>query len=488
MDNELTTKIINNEEFNILDFRSDFSKFKKLDKKYKIALAIIIAIILCLLFIIIFKSFHTSPIPNEQTKQAKQTEENKETQNNLNLTNVPEFKKYYSNFPGALKINENGVIEFDNNVLNNAPLDKLIFEKEYDYEYSKIEIDQESSSTNSENVDLALSCNLNFLFHNDIKFKNKVEEAKKESNKNSILMVKKKLFSISMKRKHMEPDEFFLKKIKDIANQESLSDEEKALKLDKIFNEYGYFIPSKITIGGYFYKEINQIENENLMNNINNFEDKLQFNKFFSLNSSVEYNKEYEELLKVFFSEEKIKIIGGDSSKKSFSEWEESLYYENSKIIEYSNLIEMNSLIKDFLDKDIQDKLNNALNLVDKKYERRKKYYNNIKSAKESIITLSYKGDKAIRNGLCNEDNDLIYSYRIKIREKGIRYANEPFSDIIVGWKIISNWNDGTNGDYEFTNPILTYSINFKFKSKTNYKIDRAQNYDLVIYLMKFPE
>ena len=118
MDNKLTTKIISNEEFNILDFRSDFLKFKKLDKIYKIAWTIFIAIILCLLLILIFKSFHTSPIPNEQTKQAKQTKENKETEENnekeenteteenkeahynLNLANVLEFKKYYSNFPG----------------------------------------------------------------------------------------------------------------------------------------------------------------------------------------------------------------------------------------------------------------------------------------------------------------------------------------------------------------------------------------------------
>ena len=57
MNTELTTAIIKNEELNLEDLESNFSinrLFKKIDKKYKICLAIIIAIILCLLSILIF--------------------------------------------------------------------------------------------------------------------------------------------------------------------------------------------------------------------------------------------------------------------------------------------------------------------------------------------------------------------------------------------------------------------------------------------------
>lgn len=477
MNKELTNKMINNEEFNISDFQSKFSKYKKRDKKYKIIFAIIISFILCLLCIIIFKLFYSSKI------QIEKKEEKKEGQ--MKLSDEIEFIKYYQNFPFCLKINENGIIDFDNNSLDNAPLDKLMFEKDYDYEFSKVEIDKESKITNSENFDLALSCNFKFLFYCDAKYKNKIDEVKKGSTKNSLLMVKKRLSTLSVKRKNIQLNDNFKKKIEDIANEESYSDEKKALKLDKLFTEYGYFIPLKITVGGYFYKEVNQIENEKLLNNLNNLESNFKFNKSINLNSSVEYNKLQEEILKNLFSEEKIRIFGGDTSKKSFSEWEESLNYENSKIIEYSNFIQINSLIEDFLDKDIKIKLDNALNLIDKKYEERKKYYEHIKEAKESIISDDIKGSGSQRNGICNEDN-LIYSYKKQIRKKGQEIINEIFSDIIVGWRIISNINDGSNGDYSFKNPILNNSINFEFNSKKG-KIfgKKAQSYDLIIFFMK---
>ncbi len=72
MSKELTNIMINNEEFNFLDFQSKFSKYKKTDKKYKIIFAIIIAFILCLLCIIIFKLFYSSKIQIEKKGESNE--------------------------------------------------------------------------------------------------------------------------------------------------------------------------------------------------------------------------------------------------------------------------------------------------------------------------------------------------------------------------------------------------------------------------------
>ena len=221
---------------------------------------------------------------------------------------------------------------------------------------------------------------------------------------------------------------------------------------------------------------------KNLESNIN-----LKFSKM-NLNSSIEYNKLYEDFFKNIFSNEKVKIIGGDTSKKSFEEWETSLNYENARIIDYSNFIEINSLVEDFLDKNRKMKLNNALNLVKEKYEKRKEYYDNINEAKEFINNPIISGDKTKRNGLCDKD-DLIYSETKNVKGDDVE-VDMSFPDIIVGWKINSKRHDGKNAKYSFTEPILRKKIYIKFEQKSEYwGLSKSDlNYDLEIFLMKFPK
>lgn len=144
-------------------------------------------------------------------------------------------------------------------------------------------------------------------------------------------------------------------------------------------------------------------------------------------------------------------------------------------------------MIEDFLDKDTKNNLTNALNLVNKKYEQRKIYYEKLKEAKEFILYGYINDDKNKRNGLCNKD-DLIYSELIRIKDDKLIIEDRSFEDIIVGWKIISKRNDGKNGNYYFKDPILTKRINFQFKPKTTFYVNREQIYDLEIFLIKLPK
>ena len=168
--------------------------------------------------------------------------------------------------------------------------------------------------------------------------------------------------------------------------------------------------------------------------------------------------------------------------------------YENAKIIEHSNKKSIISLIDNFLDTDIKNKLKEPLKLVSQKYDKRKEYYENLNEAKKSIRANKIEGDYDQKNGICKNE-DLIYSTKIEIREKGKRIVSDSFSDIIVGWHVNACWgldDDGenTNGIYNFNDPILSKSIYFEFTSKNWWWIfgRRSQCYDLEIFLMKRPE
>jgi biopolymer transport protein ExbD len=84
MSKELETFIINDEDSYMKESKYNFLNnrcFKKIDKKYKIGLAIFIAIILGLLFILIILAFHSSSaskIQKEQTEETKKIEESEE--------------------------------------------------------------------------------------------------------------------------------------------------------------------------------------------------------------------------------------------------------------------------------------------------------------------------------------------------------------------------------------------------------------------------
>lgn len=485
MESELTSKVINNDDNGIFlnDNNYQFNKYKTKENKIRIIFGIVLLFILGLVIALVYKSFI---VDSSENIEEDVTLNNKRF---LNLPSDPEFKKFYEAFPHSLKLNENGKAEYDHSALDSTSPSKLIYLKEDKYLFNKIEIEEESSSSNSEIVDFSIAGNFKFLFHCDVKFKSKIEEAKKESKKSLFLIIKKVLSSLTIKRSDIEINESFKKKIEDIADEDSFSDEEKAIKLDKIFNEYGNFIPLTIKIGGYFYQDAKNIENENLINEMKNLKSNvnLTFSSLGSLNSNIDYDKSYKDFFKNLFSSEKIQIIGGDTTKKSFEEWETSLTYENAQIIEHSNFIEISSLIDDFLDTKRKMKLEKSLNLVNKKYEKRKEYYDNINEAKQYINSIDISGAHTKRNGICYKD-DLIYSEITNIDGNKETIIDISFKDIIVGWKITSLRNDGKNGDFSFSDPILEKKIYMKFTPKSGIFSDRDQKYNVEIFLMKIPE
>lgn len=155
-------------------------------------------------------------------------------------------------------------------------------------------------------------------------------------------------------------------------------------------------------------------------------------------------------------------------------------------MIECTNIIEA----KNILTNELKLKLKIPLQIVEQKYLARKKYIQIIKSIKDIEIEKE-KGYNDISKGIYEEcDIPKIYIKKLKIYiEEGFGYVkkimNESFSDIIVGFKIVSERNDDYNGEWKlYTNPLLQKEINMRFWSQ----FIRELKFSLYIYLMKFPE
>ena len=95
-------------------------------------------------------------------------------------------------------------------------------------------------------------------------------------------------------------------------------------------------------------------------------------------------------------------------------------------------------------------------------------------------------------NGILEEsENPKIYMKKFEKKCDGKPFQkitldmDEKFEDIIVGWRIESKWQDGTNGEWFMKNNPLD-TKNFKCKFTT--KLFRGERFNVYIYLMVYPE
>ncbi len=100
-------------------------------------------------------------------------------------------------------------------------------------------------------------------------------------------------------------------------------------------------------------------------------------------------------------------------------------------------------------------------------------------------------GKESTSRGFCEEKNGFIYSKKYEAKGDGeffshiTRKVNYTYPDTIVGFKIISRWNDGTNRTWTLAeDPLLKNEINITFKSQ----LFRGERFNVEVYLIKFPE
>ena len=414
---------------------------------------------------------------NVSGEKTKKVEISKEVKINKELQHFLEEKPV---FPCLLISKEdNGKIEMNMNCLNDIDINKIKIIKEDSFELSKREDVKDYQMIDFSNFQFDIS-----VVHNSLNFEKKTKDIKINSGKSNLLLGKYKLYSFNIYEGDLSFKPHFIKKFEDIANDES-SDKNKAKEIDEIFESQGYYIPLKIYIGGLFLNRYNK-------ENIRGLRDSL---RSLSLNSAFE-NKELNfggnlnisngrEINQIFLNEN-TQIIGGDKTERNFEKWTETVKIFNSNIIECTNIIEA----KNILPIELKNKLKIPLKIIEKKYFLRKKYFQKLNSLKD-IELAKDKGYSDISKGICNESKEPeIYMKKIHLfGESSVGYTrksiSEVFDDIIVGFKIVSQRDDDYNGQWHVKfNPLLKKEINISFASQ----FMREEEFNIYIYLMKFPE
>ena len=99
--------------------------------------------------------------------------------------------------------------------------------------------------------------------------------------------------------------------------------------------------------------------------------------------------------------------------------------------------------------------------------------YKKVKDIKSQKKSGTRTGDNIdYEEGLCIKQNspkieEIKYECRMdgELFKHQIKEISEYISGVIVGFKIISNWHDGTNGKWEINDCLLSHNVNAKFIS-----------------------
>jgi hypothetical protein len=214
---------------------------------------------------------------------------NNEIKNDLIKDNndiQPELSKFIKSFPCVLKLGINNNIESYNSCLNSIPKERIEFQEENKLSSMKNENKDNFAIVDDTNVSAGLS-----LYFNDLNFNFKKTNSRiNERNSNSFI-VKRKLYSITIKEEDISFRPLFLNKFENIANS-PYSDETKADQLDELFKEIGFFIPLKAYVGGlYNLGNLSEKERIELKRNI---EAKYNEQKIFKINIGFNKRDEFE--------------------------------------------------------------------------------------------------------------------------------------------------------------------------------------------------
>ena len=428
----------------------------------------------------IHTNFKNLKIGNRDKRNLKEeSKNNNEIKNDLKEHNndfQPELYKFIKSFPCALKLGANNNIESYNSCLNPIRKERIEFQEENKLSSMKNDHKDNFALVNDTNASVGLS-----LYFNDLNFNLQKANSRINERNSSSFIVKRKLYSITIKEEDISFRPLFLNKFENIANSYS-SDVEKAEQLDELFKDIGFFIPLKAYIGGsYNLGNLSERERIELKRNI-----EAKFNRQNIVKINGEFNKRdgYENKQDLLKNSEV--FIGGEKCN-NFEDWFSSLNLKNSDIIEYTEFRK----IYDFLSDDLAIKLKKPIELIKQKYKMRENYFEILKELENNKDDHYYnERSDNLKIGICEQKYPNIYCNTISIYEnpgfipKKKKTIDQTFEDIIVGIEIKDNLFSGNNGNFSFKNPILKKELNIDFISK----IYRYMGFIINIYLMKPPK
>lgn len=400
----------------------------------------------------------------------------------MGTNNTKKYNKIKSfSLPASLK-QENGNINC-NHCFSKIPFNKLEYEEQYKFSYYKINVESNSSINNSET--LGIKNNINFIIHNDTDFKSDSFKYNNYKRKTSYYICKYKLCTVKIDKTKIHFNDYYKRLFKQIAKSYE-NDNEKASRLEEIFESTGFYVPLQIDIGGMFMSSMYFYDMEHSYRKYSIFRNNFFYEDYF--NNAINYNNLTNNEYKRLFSNINKKIIGGNIYEENLESWKLSINERNAMPVEYKDFWK----ITDFINDKIKNKLRKPLKIVEKKYELRKKYLEIIIDLQKRKKDYPISGKFTKNNGI-NEESDepYIYCKKFKVRadweflSNVKREINKSYYDIIVGWKIDNILNDDINGTWTLEyDPILTNDISCRFLSN----FCRGLNYTISVYLMRRPE
>lgn len=434
---------------------------------------------------------HKKKKKNKNTPNTPNTPyDNKNSQNiNINVNHkqeIPtELQKFQNIFPCLLKANSKGEVESFNSCLNEIPKENFIFKEEN--KFSSNECEANSSIIDDTDYSLGISVLLNDSKFN---FLSGNPEKIKENFSSKSILIKKKLYSISIREEDISINNNYKNKLEKIANRKDLNIYQKAEQLDGLLKDSGFLVPLKAYIGGLYSLNCENLKESQKKEILSNIDIELNVSE-----KSFD-DKNEKDRKKIFansktFSQINLFKIGGNTNK-SFKEWIEDIDLKNSNIIEYTELRGIDS----FIDDEIKKLLEKPIKIVWEKYRKRQNYIKVIEELKD----YTYKGKKhySFRNrsdnvklGICDKNYPGIYvdskesfyldSQFLSIVTKKVFWTSK---DIIVGIEIINKCEKAEYGHFSFRSPILSKEVDIFFESSRG----EALKFDINIYLMPKPK
>jgi len=422
----------------------------------------------------------------EYNDKKKEKEEKEEEENDLAIQNyiesekkiiLKELKRFENTLPCLLKANSEGKISAFNSCFEDIPLEKIQSKEEN--ELTAQEIVSNSNETIVDNKEISLGIS---ILMNDINFQLKTDKDYKFSTSSKSILVKKKIFSFSIREEDIILNDNYYNKFLEIAQDDSSNDKQKAAQLDRIFKDTGFYVPLKVYIGGLYNMDCRDMSTDKKRKFLASLKADLEISVAKSENSS-NIKKTFSRS-KTFNMMHQLKIWG-DTSKKSFEDWIGTVDLLNANIIEYSEI----RTIDNFLDKEIQEGLKKPLNLVIYKYKKRKDYFSLIQQIKSKKLEEFYnesgrlvigKNKNSSKYIQCNSDES--FEIKSSLFNDAKKTISRTFDDIIIGLEIIDVSEKVGVAKYSFRNPLLTNEVNINFVSK------KSMKFKINIYTIRYPK
>lgn len=394
---------------------------------------------------------------------------------------IKEFiKKHRQPFPCSLLFKDND-FQINDSCFEKIPPNKISYNKVNHFKSNLIKIEKSTNSTG--NILIQNDFDINTI-HNEFKFKQITNNVQEQIIKQEVFFYKYIIAELTIRPEDISFSDYIKEQLKDIAESDD-NDIQKAKIIDEEFKQFGFYVPLKIEIGGMFSVKTDNLKEDIKRNLKRNFGANIDY--CYGENKS-EYDQSGEQIAKNIFSQTSKDVKGGNSLEDDYEKWKNSITIENAEIVGYSGFIKATKFFNEF-----KNNLSGAIKILNRKYEARKKFFDIIENLKNKKSPYNFKNRKdTYQEGIC-KPNEYPKIERLNNEQKGDgefaqqikRRFSSSFEHIIVGWKIISVWKDGTNGTWSLDqNPLLTNRIDVNFISK----YFRGERFRIELWMMSLPD